>query len=408
MRNRLKAFLILGSLLPIFGLTALLLYAQAGGDLKPLRVVKDPFPVFTDIAVDPEANIVAVSDENLFSLRTYDRNNPDSPPGNVVADPRSVISGPKSEIDFVCGVAIDPVHREIYGANNDTDTKLMAFKYGDIGEVPPARQISTSSSGTWGVALDLKNDEVAVTIEHINKVSIYRREAVGEEKPLRTIQGPHTGISDPHGIAIDTDHNELLVANHSSYHEVGTGEENPNAATAAFARGEEAPQVFRQRVEPTISKGKFVEPSIRVYSRTADGDAIPVRVIEGPKTGLSLPMKIFVDSIHNEIFVANSGTSSILVFGRTAKGDVAPIRKIEGPGTGLRKPVGLYVDLKNDELWATSPELHTATVYRRAANGNAAPLRTMRGAPEGTPAPGIGNPGGIAYDSKRDQLLVPN
>ena len=23
-------------------------------------------------------------------------------------------------------------------------------------------------------------------------------------------------------------------------------------------------------------------------------------------------------------------------------------------------------------------------------------------------APGIGNPGGIAYDSKRDQLLVPN
>jgi DNA-binding beta-propeller fold protein YncE len=408
MRKPLRAFLIFGSLLPICGLAALLLYAQAGGDLKPLRVVKDPFPVFTDIAVDPEANIVAISDENLFSIRTYDRHDPDPPPATAVSDPRTVISGPKSEIDFVCGVAIDPMHREIYGANNDTDTKLMAFKYGDTGEVPPARQVSTSSSGTWGVALDLKNDEVAVTIEHINKVSIYRREAAGEDKPLRTIQGPHTGISDPHGIAIDNENNEVFVANHSSYHEVGTGEENPNAATAAFARGEEAPQVFRERVQPRQSKGKFVDPSIRVYSRTANGDAVPVRVIEGPKTGLSLPMKIFVDSIHNEIFVANSGTSSILVFGRAANGDVAPIRKIEGPATGLRKPVGLYVDLKNDELWATSPELHTSTVYRRTASGNATPLRTLRGAPEGTPAPGIGNPGGIAYDSKRDQLLVPN
>jgi len=337
-----------------------------------------------------------------------DLKTPAPPRPNVVSDPRTVITGPKSEVDFVCGVAIDPVHREIYGANNDTDSKLMAFKYGDTGEVPPARAISTAATGSWGVALDLKNDEVAVTVEHINKVEVYRREAVGDEKPVRIIQGPHTGISDPHGIAIDAEHNEVLVANHSSYHEVATGEEDPNSAVAAFARGDVAPQVFRERVEPVLSKGKFVDPSIRTYSRTANGDAIPVRVIEGPKTGLSLPMKIAVDSVHNEIFVANSGTSSILVFARTANGDVAPIRKIEGPATALSKPVGLYVDVKNDEVWATSPELHTSTVYRRTANGNAAPLRTLRGAPEGTPASGIGNPGGIAYDSKRDQLLVPN
>ena len=119
-------------------------------------------------------------------------------------------------------------------------------------------------------------------------------------------------------------------------------------------------------------------------------------------------MKIFVDTIHNEIFVANSGSSSILVFSRTASGNAAPIRKIEGPATGLKKPVGLFVDLKNDEVWATSPGEHTATVYRRTADGNAAPLRTLRGAPRGTPAPGIGNPGGIAYDPIRQQILVPN
>ena len=88
--------------------------------------------------------------------------------------------------------------------------------------------------------------------------------------------------------------------------------------------------------------------------------------------------------------------------------NVAPIRKIEGPATRLKKPVGLFVDSKNDEVWATSPEQHAVTIYRRTAQGNAAPLRILRGAPDDTPAPGIGNPGGIAYDSTREQILVPN
>jgi DNA-binding beta-propeller fold protein YncE len=119
-------------------------------------------------------------------------------------------------------------------------------------------------------------------------------------------------------------------------------------------------------------------------------------------------MKVFVDVAHDELFVANSGSSSILVFSRTANGDAAPVRKIEGPATGLKKPVGLFVDVKNDEVWATNPGDHSITIYKRTAQGNAAPLRRMRGAPEGTPAPGIGNPGGIAYDPMREQLLVPN
>jgi DNA-binding beta-propeller fold protein YncE len=407
MRTAFRVLTTSALVLSVCALTALLLYAQAAGNLTPLRVVQDPFPVFTDIGVDADANIVAVSDENLFSLRTYERNDPDAA-SNSVSDPRTVITGPKSSIDFVCGVAIDTVNQEIYAANNDTASILMTFKYGDTGEVPPARELATASTGTWGVALDLKNDEVAVTIQHINKVQVYKRKAIGEEKPLRIIQGPSTGISDPHGIAIDPENNELYVANHDAYHEVETGSENPNAASADFARGLAAPVSERERTEPRPSKGKFVEPSIRIYSRTANGDAVPVRVIQGPKTGLSLPMKIWVDSVHNEILVANSGSSSVLVFSRTANGDVAPIRKIEGPATGLKKPVGLALDLKNDELWVTNPEMHSATVYRRTAEGNATPLRTLRGAPAGTPAPGIGNPGGIAYDPKRDQLLVPN
>jgi DNA-binding beta-propeller fold protein YncE len=249
---------------------------------------------------------------------------------------------------------------------------------------------------------------VAVTIEQYNKVAVFRREAEGDEKPLRIILGPNTGLSDPHGIFIDPQNDEIVVANHDSYHEPSADDDPETAPTAQFARGVAAPTIKANRHDPRPSNGKFIEPSITVYSRTAQDNAPPKRVIRGPKTGLNLPMKVFVDASHDELFIANSGDSSILVFSRTANGDVAPIRKLAGPATKLKKPVGLFVDVKNDELWVTNPEEHTATVYRRSAQGNAAPIRTLRGAPEGTPAPGIGNPGGIAYDPMREQILVPN
>ena len=385
------------------GPAVLFLFSQLGVDLAPLRKVQDRFPVFTDVAVDPDSNIVAVTDENLFSLRTYDRDLA----SDAVADPRTVITGNKTRVDFVCGVAIDPTNKEIYTVNNDTAADMLVFKYDANGNVPASRTLSPASVSTWGVALDLKNNEVAVTVEHVNKVAIYRRQAEGEEKPLRVIRGPDTGLTDPHGVFIDAQNNEIFVANHDSYHEASADQDDPNAVIGQLARGIAALNVAERR-EPRPSKGKFVEPSITVFTRTAQDNAAPVRVIHGPKTELSLPMKVFVDAAHNELFVANSGSSSILVFSRTANGDVAPIRKIEGARTGLKKPVGLFVDVKNDEVWAASPEQHAVTVYRRTAQGNAAPLRVLRGAPDGTPAPGIGNPGGIAYDPTREQILVPN
>ena len=51
---------------------------------------------------------------------------------------------------------------------------------------------------------------------------------------------------------------------------------------------------------------------------------------------------------------------------------------------------------------------HRATVYPRAAQGDAPPLRTIRSAAAGLPALQIGNPGAVAYDTKRDAIIVPN
>ena len=403
MRRRFHPYLILSVLLLTASASLAFLFQVSVND-APIRSVRDRFPVFADVAVDPDANIVAVTDENLFSLRTYDRDLLT----NDVADPRTVITGNKSRVDFVCGVAVDPINKEIYAINNDTAADMVVFKYDSSGNVPASRTLRPAPVSTWGVALDLKHDEVAVTVEQINKVLVYRRLAQGDEKPLRIIQGTNTGLADPHGIYVDAENDEIVVANHDSYHEESVSQEQSTTVQAELARGNATLSVPVERIQPRASQGKFVEPSITIYSRTAKDNAAPIRLIRGPKTELSLPMKVYVDTVHNELFVANSGSNSILVFNRTASGDVAPIRKIQGDGTKLRKPVGLFVDTKNDEVWTTSPEFHAINVYKRTAQGNAAPLRIVRGAPDGTPSPGIGNPGGIAYDSKREQLLVPN
>lgn len=161
--------------------------------------------------------------------------------------------------------------------------------------------------------------------------------------------------------------------------------------------------------DPAVpGSGKFEPPSITVYPWKAAGDTAPLRVIQGPKTRLDWPSTLFADEERGELYVANDADNSILVFRTTDSGDAAPTRVIKGPKTDLKAPTGLFVDLKNQELWVTNMGNHRATVYPLTADGDVAPKRTIRSAPEGQPAMVIGNPGSVAYDSKRDQILVPN
>ena len=66
------------------------------------------------------------------------------------------------------------------------------------------------------------------------------------------------------------------------------------------------------------------------------------------------------------------------------------------------------MDLESEELWVANFGNHTATVYKATAAGDTAPLRVIRSGPLGAPTPMIGNPHPVAYDSKREELLVPN
>jgi DNA-binding beta-propeller fold protein YncE len=113
-----------------------------------------------------------------------------------------------------------------------------------------------------------------------------------------------------------------------------------------------------------------------------------------------------VDTDHNQIIVANVGTSSILFFERDADGDVSPIRVIEGPQTGIMYPSGTTLDKEKDEIWVSNWGNHTATVYPRTAKGNVAPLHTIAASSKGKVAVGLVNPGSVSYDPVRKEILV--
>lgn len=154
--------------------------------------------------------------------------------------------------------------------------------------------------------------------------------------------------------------------------------------------------------------GRFEPPSINIYSRGASGNTAPLRVIQGPRTQLNWPATLALHEGRGEIFVANDVDDSVLVFRVTDSGDVAPTRVIKGPRTQLQNPTGIAVDQTNDELWVASMGNYTLAAFPIAADGDVAPLRQIRGGPEGGSFNMVGNPGAVGYDSRRQEILVPN
>ncbi|HUR20122.1 MAG TPA: beta-propeller fold lactonase family protein [Vicinamibacterales bacterium] len=363
---------------------------------KPIRTIKDPYAAYSAVAVDPVNNEVVLTDENLFQILVYDRT-ASTPPAAKMTEPKRMIGGLQTKIEFQCGLYIDPTSGDIYAVNNDTVNTLVIFNRSAKGNVPPTRELYTPH-GTFGIAVDEGAQEMFLTIQHDNAVVVYPKYATKDDAPVRLLQGAKTQMADPHGIAIDTKNNLMFVSNYGNYHakaEGGAssgGREKANWPTTAEVAG----------------SGKFFPPSITVYSLKASGDVAPLRVITGPKTGMNWPAHLAVDEDRGELYVANDMGDAVIVFSTNANGDAAPIRVLKGPKTLIKNPTGVFLDKKNNELWVASFGNHAATVFKRDAAGDTAPLRVIRSGPLGEAALGIGNPHPITYDTKREEIIVPN
>jgi hypothetical protein len=176
--------------------------------------------------------------------------------------------------------------------------RISAFARLANGNVAPDRIIEgqqTNLSRTMhGLAYDHVNDEIIVPVALSGAILVFRGGAVGNEPPVRVIQGPDTGLIRPHTANVDPESGEILAGDPS-------------------ARG------------------------VLVFDRLANGNVKPKRVISGPKTKFREIVGVASDTKNNAIVVASrapGGPNGIFIFDRLAQGDVAPKRSIEGPMTG--------------------------------------------------------------------------
>ena len=343
----------------------------------PARNIRDTAPTFSSVGVDAVRNEVYLQDSNRWSIRVFSRLD-NAKPGEPPTEPRRVISGPTSDVQFNSCVWVDPGSGDIYTVENDTGDSIVVFANRATGDAEPLRKLKVTHRAQ-SMTIDDLTGELFLSVQYPPQVAVYSKTASGDAKPIRLIEGPKTRFSDVHGIAIDTK-NKLLYVNNwgnvSDYKVAGSGH--------------------------------FEPPSISVYPTTADGDTAPLRVIQGAKTQLDWPGAMSVDPDTGDLYVANDMGQSILVFRRTDRGDVAPARVVKGPRTHLSYPAGVFVDARNKELWASNLGNSTATVYPLTADGDVAPLRMIRGAEENKQSLKFGKTEALAYDSKREEILVPN
>jgi DNA-binding beta-propeller fold protein YncE len=378
--------------------------AEAASKRPPARVIQDRYVVYSSVAVDPVRNEVVMADENTFSILVYDRET-NTPARAAMSEPKRLIKGPATGLEYQCGIYIDPKSGDIYAVNNDTQGNMPIFTNDAKGNVAPARSLTTPHT-TFGIAVDEEKSEMFLTIQDDAAIVVFNKMAKDREAPLRYIQGERTQMADPHGLALDQKNGLLFVTNYGS---VSVHKGPPTLPRMTYGRrGDNLETWPISRFYAIPGSGKFVPPSITVYPKDGRGDVAPLRVIQGPKTQLNWPTGIAYDPKRNEIFIANDTGDSVLVFDANANGDVAPRRVLKGPKSLIKYPVGLFIDTVHDELWTANFGNHTVTVHKPDAQGDTAPLRLIRSAPVDAPTPAMGNPHPVAFDSKREEILVPN
>lgn len=253
----------------------------------------------------------------------------------------------------------------VANAADDSILVFRATDRGDVAPVRVLNGTRTGLKNPYGVVVDEKSDRLVVANYGNYTATVYPRTAAGDAPPIRTIRGAPQGALVPifshvPALAYDSKRGEILVPSciiHpqiAAYAKAETGQTPKRIIAGQAAKTGRAQHEIRyDEVHDEIVTVNPDAKAILTFRGGASGEEPPLRVIQGPRTqigDLISESDVFdVDPVHDELFVPQRG--SILVFSRTANGDVAPIRVISGPDTGLNKAKGqLTVDPVNNLL----------------------------------------------------------
>jgi hypothetical protein len=238
-------------------------------------------------------------------------------------------------------VFLDAEHDEVF-APSPLGSAIVVYRRNQKGNTPPKRTIQgafTHLNSPQGVAVDLKNDELVVSNDNRFSILVFERTADGDASPKREIIGPATGITTPEGIVVDPVHDEIILSDEGDpeatpvippslrvFRRTDHGNAAPIRVITGPTTGLTRPrqlQLDTERDELVLADRALVQEFhfdtpgfIAVWNRTDGGDVPPKRIIRGPNSQLQSPRAVYVDSVNGEYGAGDTNSHSIMAYPR--------------------------------------------------------------------------------------------
>ncbi len=207
-------------------------------------------------------------------------------------------------------------------------------------------------------------DEIVVPQQFAQAILTFRGAAIGEEPPIRVIQGSLTQLRGSSGVVLDTVNNEIITERR-----VFPLEANGNVAPIRTLPFDVLAVDPINDLYVGTRRTDDGGTSLIIFDRKSNS-AEPLRTISGPKTML---IQVTRTRVHNGWIIAgNDGVQSARANGLSFvgvwsilhdDGDVPPRWTIGGPHRMLRKPRGVDLDLKNQTVIVSDKDLNAVLTY---------------------------------------------
>src|SRR5438093_8020155 len=136
-------------------------------DRAPARMIADPNPVFRAVVLDAEHGEVFMANDKESAGTSVLVYPTQFPATNRIMEPKRRIAGPKTDLGMVRGVALSIEHGELYSVTGET-RPLNVYPLDSTGNVGPARRLrGVMPRASAGVVLDVKDDALFITTEHV-------------------------------------------------------------------------------------------------------------------------------------------------------------------------------------------------------------------------------------------------
>jgi DNA-binding beta-propeller fold protein YncE len=290
--------------------TVVVMPYAAKGNAAPRRVLSVPHQAW-GLALSKSTDELAVTAE-IFNAVVFYRLE-----AKGVEAPVRVIRGSKTRLADPHGIYWDDVDAEIGVANHGNFRGVIHNAGAGCAPGPVAAKSEPMKAETAKLESsksESSNPEAAEEGGEFRppSIAIFSATAKDDQAPLRIIEGDATKLDWPMGIAEDSMHNTIVVANNG-------------------------------------------DNSILIFDRQRGGNVAPIRIIRGERTGIDRPMGLAVDAKNGEIWISNYGNHTALAFDSAAAGNIAPKRTLRSapagtPTPGFGNPMALAYDTKRSQI----------------------------------------------------------